>query len=133
MMIEKRALQVIVALACLVPFYAGGLGIVNGPAFLRGVASPVPTDLDSHFRYVSGIFFGVGIGFASCIADIEKKSPRFTLLACFIIMGGLARLFSLMIVGMPSGGHMFGLGMELGVVPLLTLWQRNFARRWGKT
>jgi uncharacterized membrane protein YeiB len=32
----------------------------------------------------------------------------------------------------PSQGHVLGLGMEIGVVPCLMLWQLSFARRWAK-
>jgi hypothetical protein len=45
-----------------------------------------------------------------------------------IVGGGLARLLSLAIVGTPSTGHLFGLAMELGVVPLLMLWQKRIER-----
>lgn len=128
-MIEKRLLQIVVAIACLVPLSVGGVSILHGPAFL-GHPPVIPTDLDSHFRYISGIFFGVGIAFASCIPAIEIKGPRFRLLGALVVCGGLARVISLLSVGPPSKGHLFGLAMELGVVPLLMLWQAGFARRY---
>ncbi len=90
---------------------------------------PVPTDLDSHFRYLSGIFLAAGIAFASCIPAIERKGARFRLLGCLVVAGGLARLVSALSVGMPSTGHAAGLAMELGVMPLLMLWQARIARR----
>jgi len=127
--IEKRLLQAIVAVACLVPLITGGQSILHGPGFL-GHPPVIPVDLDSHFRYISGIFFAVGIAFASCVPGIETKGPRFRLLGALVIMGGLSRVVSLVAVGAPSKGHLFGLAMELGVVPLLLLWQRGFARRW---
>ena len=127
-MIEKRLLQTIVALACIVPLVTGASGIVSGPDWLRGVG-PVPVDLDSHFRYMSGIFFGVGLAFCSCVLDIEGKSGRFLMLGGFVVIGGLARLWSLLSVGVPSQGHILGLCMELGVVPCLMAWQAGFARR----
>jgi hypothetical protein len=126
--IEKRLLQIVVAIACLVPLSIGGIGILRGPSFL-GHPPAVPTDLDSHFRYISGIFFGVGIAFATCIPAIEAKGPRFRLLGALVVCGGLARVVSLLAVGRPSAGHLFGLAMELGVVPLLMLWQAIVARR----
>ena len=125
---ERRALQIVVAIACLVPFYAGGMGVLLGPDFVKGVSPPIPVDLDSHFRYISGIFLGVGLGFATCIADIERKGERFRMLAAFIVLGGLARALSAFQVGLPSTGHVFGLCMELGVVPLLALWQARVQR-----
>lgn len=126
---EKRLLQAIVALACLVPLTAGGSGVLFGPRWLGGVTE-VARDLDSHFRYISGIFLGVGIAFATCIPALETKGPRFRLLGALVVAGGLARLFSLISVGAPSSGHLFGLAMELGVVPLLVAWQAGLARRW---
>ena len=128
-MIEKRLLQLIVALACLVPVSVGGSSILHGPGFL-GHAPVIPTDLDSHFRYVSGIFFGVGLGFVTCIPDIERKGPRFRLLGALVVCGGLSRVVSLISVGVPSKGHLFGLSMELIVVPLLILWHYRFVQRF---
>jgi hypothetical protein len=128
--IEKRILQAIVAIACLVPLSVGGQSIVHGPGFL-GHAAVIPVDLDSQFRYISGIFFGVGVAFASCIPNLEANGPRFRLLGALVICGGLSRLVSLIAVGPPTFGHLFGFCMELGVVPLLMLWQATFARRWG--
>lgn len=124
---ETRLLQAIVAIACLVPLSAGMQGVLAGPGFIRGVGA-VPTDLDSHFRYMSGIFLGVGIAFATCVPGIAIKGPRFRLLGALVVAGGCARLASLIAVGVPSRGHMFGLAMELGVVPLLMLWQARVAR-----
>lgn len=128
-MIEKRLLQIVVAIACLVPLSIGGEGVVSGPGFL-GHPPVIPRDLDSHFRYISGIFLGVGIAFVTCIPRIETKGPRFRLLGALVVCGGLSRIVSLANVGVPSAGHVFGLAMELGVVPLLMLWQARVARRF---
>ena len=126
---ERRLLQLVVALACLVPLSVGGTSVLHGPRFL-GHPPLIPTDLDSHFRYVSGIFFTVGIAFASCVPRIEATGPRFRLLGALVVAGGCARLVSLASVGVPSTGHLFGLAMELGAVPALMTWQASFARRW---
>ena len=128
-MIEKRALQAVILIACLLPLVVGGQGIVHGPAPF-GHLTDAPRDLDSHFRYISGIFFAVGVAFATCIPRIETSGPRFRLLGALVVAGGLARVVSLVAVGVPSAGHVFGFGMELGAVPLLMLWQASFARRW---
>ncbi|WP_137899095.1 DUF4345 domain-containing protein [Sphingomonas sp. 2SG] len=126
---ERRLLQAVVALACFVPLSVGGQSVLHGPGFL-GHPPVIPTDLDSHFRYISGIFLGVGIAFASCVPRIEATGPRFRLLGALVVAGGLSRVVSLGAVGAPSPGHLFGFAMELGAVPLLMLWQAAFARRW---
>lgn len=125
--IERRGLQIIVAIACLVPLTIGGISIARGPGWL-GHAPVIPADLDSQFRYVSGIFFALGLAFATCVPGIERKGARFHLLGLLVVAGGLARLLSWATVGAPSVGHRLGLVMELGVVPLLMLWQARIAR-----
>jgi hypothetical protein len=125
---SKPLLQAIVALLSLIPTSAGLAGIVLGPDFLR-LDPPWPADLDSHFRFLSGVFLAVGVGFYSCIRSIEAKTGRFRLLASLVFCGGLARLLSLGIAGAPSAAHLVGLGMELVVVPLLVLWQARLSSR----
>ena len=126
---ERRLLQAAVALAALVPLTMGSLSLVEGPDVLRGIGADVPTDLDSHFRYLSGLLLGIGLGFASCIRSIECRGARFRTLALIVVLGGLGRLLSLVAVGLPSRGHLLGLALELGLVPLLMLWQARIARR----
>jgi hypothetical protein len=120
-------LQVVVAVLGLIPTLTGLAGILLGPDFLR-VDPPWPTDLDSHFRFLSGVFLGVGLGFYSCIPAIEAKTERARLLGGLIVLGGLARLYSLVLYGTPSAGHLLGLGMELVIVPLLLLWQARLSQ-----
>ncbi|HTV68261.1 MAG TPA: DUF4345 domain-containing protein [Rhizobiaceae bacterium] len=123
---EKAILQTIVGFAAFTPVVTGLAGLLNGPSFLGVEAWPV--DLDSHFRFYSGIFLAIGIAWYCCIPDIERKTQRFRLLAALTFCGGLGRLLSLIMVGAPSVGHLLGLGMELASVPLLVLWQARIAR-----
>jgi hypothetical protein len=125
---ERRLLQAAVALGCVVPLLAGGAGMIEGPAFLHGVQA-APADLDSHFRYLSGLLFAIGLAFASCIPGIERRTARFRLLALLVFIGGLGRLLGLITSGVPGTGHVFGLAMELAATPLLALWQARVARR----
>lgn len=124
---ERRALQAAVAVACLVPILTGLDGVLRGAAIFRLAA--LPTSLDSHFRYLSGIFLMLGLAFASTIPAIEHQGKRFRLLGAMVVMGGLARALSWADVGPPGLGHKLGLAMELVVVPLLMLWQARVARR----
>jgi hypothetical protein len=114
-----------VAVACAVPILGGGLGVLRGPAFLGVLAS---ASTDSHFRYLSGLLLGIGFGFLSTVPRIETHAARFGLLASIVVVGGLARLLSLVVVGTPNSSMLLALAMELGVVPVLALWQRRVAR-----
>jgi hypothetical protein len=120
----RRALQIAVAIASLVPISAGLAGIVLGPVMLNVAAG---ADLDSHFRYLSGLLLGVGLGYASTIPRIETHEARFRLLTGIVILGGLGRLFSLLAIGMPSQVMAAALVMELLVTPALAMWQHAVA------
>ena len=124
---ERRLLQMVVAVACAVPILAGLDGVLRGPAIVS--AHDASTDLDSHFRYMSGIFLTMGFGFVSTIRNIERNGRTFRLLGAMVVVGGLARALSWMTVGAPGLSQQFGLVMELVVVPLLLLWQARIARQ----
>jgi hypothetical protein len=125
---ERRLLQAAILLACFVPLLAGGAGVIQGPAMLRGIDPGASIDLDSHFRYLSGLLMGFGLAFLFCVPAIEKRTALFRGLGLIVLVGGLARLYSAVTLGLPGPGHIFGLAMELGTVPLLVLWQARVAR-----
>ena len=121
---EKRLLQAAMVIACIVPLTGGLLGMAFGAGVLDHSSG---VTLDSHARYLSGLLLGVGLGFASAIPYIEKHGARVTLLTGIVVIGGLARLYGVMVDGWPAPTMMFALGMELGVTPQLWLWQNRLA------
>lgn len=106
---------------------AGLAGALLWPDFL-GLDPPWPRDLDSHFRYLSGVLLAMGLAWWSCVPGIERRTERFRLLAFLTFAGSLARLLSLVLAGSPSLGHLHGLTVELLAVPLLAVWQARIAR-----
>ena len=92
-----------------------------------GQAAP---DLLSHYRFLSGLFLGLGFVLLSCLPAIERRTVRFRWAGAAIVLGGLARAFGLASGDAPSAGHQLALAAELGVVPLLMLWQARLARRF---
>jgi hypothetical protein len=130
-MFYKRSLQIAVMIACLVPLSAGLGGVWKSIAII----DTLPTLLintDSHFRYLSGLLLGIGLGFFSCIPHIETKTERFLLLSLIVVIGGLSRLYGLIIMGVPDNPMLFGLGMELFVVPLLAALQLIVAHKFAR-
>ncbi|HVC51336.1 MAG TPA: DUF4345 domain-containing protein [Stellaceae bacterium] len=126
-MSERRALQIAVAIASLVPIFAGGAGVLLGPAMTA--MDHAPTAVDSHFRYLSGLLLGIGLAFVTTIPRIDTHTVRFRGLGAIVVIGGLGRLLSLVLHGYPGAGMLFGLVMELAVTPALVLWQGRVARR----
>jgi hypothetical protein len=130
--LAKRILQLVVAAGSLVPISAGAAGMVIGPR-LVGSAIVGSADLDSHFRYLSGLLLAIGLGYMSTIPRIEAQGGRFRLLTGIVVIGGVGRLLSLLSIGLPSPTMMVALVMELVVTPSLALWQHRIARQAKRT
>jgi hypothetical protein len=121
---QKIALQVAVAIGGCVPVAAGAAGAFDPATLdLTGRAQSL-----THVAYLSGLLFGMGLGFWSCIPAIETKRDRFALLAGIVVLGGLARLFIAIRLGVWTQPVILPLAMELGVTPALWLWQRRLSR-----
>ena len=129
-LIEKRLLQAAILVGGAFSLFVATASVIDGLGVIGPDAGPANRDLDSHFRYLSGIFLAALIGLYSCVPAIENKGPRFRLLGALVVCGGLARLIGAFAVGIPGRGHVFGLGMELIVTPLLILWQARVAGRF---
>ena len=127
---EKRLLQAAIALACIVPISGGLWGIIAG-AGMMGHGGDVT--LDSHFRYLSGLLLGLGLAFLSLIPDIENQGRSAALLSVIVVVGGLCRLYGVFADGFPAPMMSGALVMELGVVPVIYMWQRRVAAALGRS
>jgi hypothetical protein len=128
---ERLALQITVAIGSVVPIGAGAAGVLLGPAMI-GPDRAAGGDLDSHFRYLSGLLLAIGFAYVSTIPRIETHERRFRWLTFIVVVGGFGRLASLLMAGAPSLIMRAALVMELIVTPALALWQRRVARRWSE-
>ncbi len=124
-MTSLRLFRLAVAIGGLVPVLAGLAGTLAGPGMLGAGAG---IEEDSHFRYLSGLLLGIGLGFWSTLADPLRHAARFRLLTAIVVVGGLGRLIGLLLQGPPGAPMLAALGMELVVTPLLCLWQARLGR-----
>ena len=122
--LERRALQISILLAGCVPVFGGGAGALLGErAFGRWAGAAE----DSHMRYLSGLLLGIGLSYWACIPGVERRGEIMRLLTLIVIIGGVARLGGVFVAGDP-GPMRWALVMELGVAPLIWLWQARVAR-----
>lgn len=125
---ERRLFQIVVVVASIVPIAAGAAGVVAGPKMLHGAASASP-DLESHFRYLSGLLLGIGLAFVTCVANLDTRVGLYRALSLIVMIGGLGRLVAAMEHGAPTGANRLAFVMELVVVPLLLFWLGRIERR----
>jgi hypothetical protein len=109
-----------------IPVSAGLTGVVFG-AGLTGDAISVSGD--SHYRYLSGLLLGIGLGFWLSVPAIEEKGWLVRALTLVVVVGGLGRLAGWALTGTPSLPMLVSLAMELAVTPAICLWQVRVARR----
>ena len=126
---QRRMLQQVVGLVAIVPIAVGLYGILFGPSM---TGDAVSISAESHFRYLSGLLFGIGLCFWSTVPGIEHKTGRFRLLTLIVVVGGLARLAGLGMTGLPSIFMLGGLVLELVVTPFLCLWQTRVANKYAE-
>jgi hypothetical protein len=126
---ERKLLQQTVAMAAILPAAVGLYGILFGQA-LTGDA--VSISAESHFRFLSGLLFGIGLCFWSTVPSIEEKTNRFRILTLLVVVGGLGRLTGLVLTGLPSFFMIASLAIELIVAPVLCLWQTRIANRYAE-
>jgi hypothetical protein len=126
---ERRLLQIVIAVGGFVPVGAGLSGAFLGASMLGGPHGDPA--LDSHVRYLSGLLLGIGLAFWDAIPTIEARTDRVRLLTALVVLGGLMRLIAMLFIAWPGSSMLLALGMELGVTPLICLWQTRVARRYG--
>jgi len=114
-MFERRALQLSIAIAALLPVAAGLWGIGQG---LSGNGWA-----DNHHRYLSGLLLAIGLGYWSTLPRIEAMGARLRLLTALVMIGGGARLVGLVLGDAMTAKVGAALAMELVAAPFVCLWQ----------
>jgi len=117
----KRGLQIVLFILSLIPLYFGLTGVMNGAAGLNG-GDAVSVDLDNQFRYLSAFYLILTFLIWYIIPRIEHHTAIFRIAILAIFLGGLARLYCYLYMGVPSQNMVGGMFLELGA-PLLAIWQ----------
>lgn len=118
---ERRALQVSIAIAALLPVVGGLSGVMQDAS--GGNWS------GNHHRYLSGLLLAIGLGYWSTLPAIETMGGRIKLLTGLVVVGGLARLLGVVMGDTLTLQVTAALAMELIVTPLLCLWHAQATSR----
>jgi hypothetical protein len=122
--ITLKILLGLVTLICL----AGGLNLlIKGAAsFLSNTFSPQPV-LDNLFRFLSGIYFGLGFLMAWVIFHFQELHSLIYFVGLVVIFSGMGRLYSRIKVG-PAGKYFDGMmiiEIMLGICIVVLQYFRN--------
>ncbi len=123
----KKALQTTLILISFIPLFFGLTGLILGAE--RWLPPEVINPgIDNQYRYLSGYYLSLVFMIWWIVPQVETLKTPLRLLVLAIFIGGLARVYSVISVGMPPPLNMAGAALELGS-PILILWQNWVAKR----
>jgi hypothetical protein len=126
---RKSRLQLASALLGAIPIMTGIIGMfgISDPLY-ASAGLPPSTVLDSNLRFFSGVWLGLGVAMYWIIPTIEKQTLLFRALWGMIFIGGIGRLISMLMVGLPPAPFIGFTALEIVGAPLLVLWQSRVSR-----
>ena len=102
------------------------LHIALGPASIPG-SVPVNAIMDSEDRFYATLFLGFGLAHVWSAQDLARRSGLVLAMQAGFFAGGLARIVSVLAVGLPSPLFIFLGSLEL-LIPPLVWWALRGAR-----
>jgi Domain of unknown function (DUF4345) len=112
----KKVLQVFLGVFGVVAIVIASLHVVLGPSAIPG-SVPVNATMDSEDRFYATLFAAYGAALLWCVRDVERKSTCVYFIAGTFFVGGLARVVSVLAVGLPNAFFMAMTLLEL-LIPL---------------
>ena len=120
---SRKALQIATGVLGLVPLLTGLIGMtgVSDPIY---AAARVPADplLDSNLRFFAGVWFGLGVAILWLVPRIESQTVLFRVVWGAIFVGGIGRLLSMILIGMPPLPFVAFTLLEIVGAPLFIYW-----------
>ena len=116
----RRTLQILLGLFGATAIFIALLHIALGPASIPG-SVPVNATMDSEDRFYAVLFMAFGIALIWCVKDVERKARVVYLLMATFLAGGVARLISIAVVGLPNDFFVAMTALEL-VLPCIYAW-----------
>lgn len=126
---SRRALQVATAVL-------GGVPVITGVVGMMGLSDPLyaglnlPTDatLDSNMRFFGGVWLGLGLCVWWLVPRIATQTALFRAAWLMIALGGVGRLLSIALVGLPLTPFVAFTALEMIGAPLFIWWQHRVAQ-----
>ena len=94
--------------------------IILGPGAIPG-SIPVNATMDSQDRFFAALFLAYGVAVLWCLKDWRSRLFEIRVLVAVLFVGGLARLVSIAIVGLPHPFYVTMTIVEI-VLPLAVAW-----------
>lgn len=126
---SRRALQVTTALLGAVPVITGVVGMMGlGDPLYAGLNLPQDATLDSNMRFFGGVWLGLGLCVWWLAPRVATQTVLFRAAWLMIALGGVGRLLSMAVVGLPLTPFIGFAALEIVGAPLFIWWQHRVAQ-----
>jgi hypothetical protein len=114
----------------------GAIPVITGVITMLGLSDPIYANagipahalLDSNLRFFGGIWLVLGLALYWLIPRIDTQTVLFRVLWGMIFVGGVGRLLSMLLVGMPPWPFIGFTVLEIVGAPLFMAWQAKVAK-----
>jgi hypothetical protein len=110
-----RIIAIVLGLAIIV---VGLAHIAFGASIIRG-AGAFSASIDSEDRFFGAVFLGYGLGWLLCATDPVRWRVSLHGQTFIFLLGGVARLLSIAVIGWPDPFYVVLAGVELGLPVIL--------------
>src|SRR5262245_43935327 len=103
---ERRGLQRVLGILCLISLLGVAIGVSRGVAFFLPGEAQIPVSLDNQFRYLSGVYVCVTLSIWWTLPKVESRLAPLRLVAAGVFLGGVGRCLSMLRLGAPPEATM---------------------------
>ncbi len=115
----ELSLQILLSLVTLICLLGGLNLLIKGVGSFLPKTIPTPPVLDNLFRFLSGIYFGLGLLMAWVVFNIHETKDLIYFIGIVVIFSGIGRLYSRIKVG--SGGKYLNFIMVFEIILGITI------------
>lgn len=126
---RKKSLQIATALLGFIPVITGALTLMglDDPLYLY-MDLPRNALLDSNLRFLGGVWLALGLAAWWTVPRIERRGQVFHVVWGAIWLGGIGRMLSIFLIGLPPLPFIGFMLLEIVGAPLFIWWQWRVAR-----
>lgn len=119
----RKLLQSFLVVLGLIPILTGMLTMlgIHDP-ILSSLNLPASALLDSELRFFGGLWLGLGLTVLATVRNLERHFELYRVLWLMIFLGGVGRLLSIFVIGLPPIPFIAFTILEIIGAPLFLYW-----------
>ena len=126
---SRKIFRVLLVILGFVPTVTGMLSMmgIHDPLF-ADLNLPASALLDSDLRFLGGVWLGLGITVLVTVNSFEKHFALYRILWGMIFLGGVGRLISMFIIGLPPVPFVGFTALEIIGAPIFVYWHSQLVK-----